>query len=194
MSIFDRTMGMSPEEIERLKPFGFAPGLYSLSCCSNCKEGFTGDKRSWTCRTCAEEMAAAQALIAATQPTRQQKCAELAKKMFPAAEIEPSSCGQGVDVRIYDKPNETRSWYNFDPYEDHEACHALLAAMVSEDSEIDSDEIIFLSKLMKNYSYLWQPGKVEFNAGEVRSIIFRALIADPAIRAEAAWRSIQEAR
>ena len=66
--------------------------------------------------------------------------------------------------------------------------------MVSEDSEIDSDEIIFLSKLMKNYSYLWQPGKVEFNAGEVRSIIFRALIADPAIRAEAAWRSIQEAR
>ena len=74
MSIFDRTMGMTPEEIERLKPFGFAPGLYRHPCCSNCKDQFTGDKRSSTCKECAEE-------IAATQPTREQVRADLAKAM-----------------------------------------------------------------------------------------------------------------
>lgn len=185
MSIFDHTMGMSPEEIERLKPFGFAPGLYLLPCCSNCKGGFTGDKRSSTCRTCAEEMAAAQALIAATQPTRRQKCAELAKKMFPAAEIEPSSSGQGVDVRIYDKPNETRSWYNFDPYGDHEACHALMLWLASQGPVIVASFVMNLAEMTRN-----ERMQMSFEGWQIMGY----LTADPAIRAEAAWRSIQEAR
>ncbi len=60
-------------------------------------------------------------------PTREQMRADLARAMFPTAVIEPSSSGNGVDIRIHDKPNETRSWYDFDPFTDHADYHALVA-------------------------------------------------------------------
>ncbi len=135
-------------------------------------------------------------------PTRQQKCAELARAMgFYIQSISERFKiwrlfdSKGNTVSECGVSSESEAWGDApDYFTNHADCHALLAAMASEDSEIDSNEIVFLSELMKNYSYLWQPGKLEFNAGEVRSIIFRALTADPSVIAEAAWRSIQSTK
>jgi hypothetical protein len=115
------------------------------------------------------------------EPTQQQKCAELAKAMFPTAKIEDSSTG--VDVRVYDKPNETRSWYNFDPYADHEACHALKLWLATDDARWSAFTLALFNELDA------QKIRIEDNYSSRRM-----MTADPAIIAEAAWRSIQSTK
>ena len=55
--------------------------------------------------------------------------AELARAMYPDAVIEPSPTGEGVNIRVYDKPNETRTWYNFDPFTNAADLNALAAEL-----------------------------------------------------------------
>ncbi len=64
-----------------------------------------------------------------------------------------------------------------DPFTNAADNRALVEWLLSEDSDAQFNEIVFLTELMRNYTYLWQPGKVEFNAVEVRGIIFRVLTA-----------------
>lgn len=82
MTVFDRTAEMTAEEIEKLKPFGFAPGSYLHSDCKKCHGEFTGDKYAAICRECAEKLAA-QAPRQHDAFTAEQKrhiCAELARR------------------------------------------------------------------------------------------------------------------
>lgn len=67
--MFDKTQGMTPEEIERLMPFGFAPGLYSHPACPNCGIAYVGDKRASICRECAETLADVAAAAKSQPPT-----------------------------------------------------------------------------------------------------------------------------
>ena len=67
---------------------------------------------------------------------QQRACAELARAMYPTAVIEPSSSGDGVDVRIYDKPNETRSWYGFNPFNSPDASRELVMWLAEQPHEI----------------------------------------------------------
>ena len=65
-------------------------------------------------------------------PDRQHICAELARCIWPEAEIAISP-NSGVDVMIYDKSNETRSWHGFDPFTDAAASRALIAWLATDD-------------------------------------------------------------
>lgn len=128
-----------------------------------------------------------------------EKCYDLARAMFPTAVIEPSSTGDGVDIRIYDKPNETRSWYSFDPFTDHTAYHALVCWL---DAESVRQEIVghvslwhkFAALLLRSVKPDWLMELTTdrlWNAGFIAQLV---LTADIAIIAEAAWRAIQEKR
>ena len=68
-----------------------------------------------------------------TEQRRLTICAELARRMYPDGVIEPSFVGDGVDIRVYDKPNETRTWYNFDPFTNAEDKDALVAWLAADD-------------------------------------------------------------
>ena len=60
--------------------------------------------------------------------------AELARRMYPDGVIEPSFVGDGVDIRVYDKPNETRTWYNFDPFTNAADKDALVEWLAADDA------------------------------------------------------------
>ena len=112
-------------------------------------------------------------LVAIAEPTREQKCADLARAMFPTAVIKPSSIGNGVDIRVYDKPNETRSWYDFNPYKSDEDLRALVKWMAKQrEADRFNDELVSI----------------------IGSTPLQALITPLPVIAEAAWRAIAAER
>lgn len=121
---------------------------------------------------------------AMSEPTQQQKCEDLARAIFPAAVIEPSSSGNGVDIRIYDKPNETRSWDNFDPYENPADCHALVVWLAKQGDKFWG---VFSGHLLD----ATMPFELQ-EYGNFEDVTLAVLTADPAIKAEAAWQAIKE--
>lgn len=85
-NLLDGTMEMTAEEIERLKPFGFAPGWYLHSDCKSCHSEFKGDKYAAICRKCAEKLAAQTPELrgALTTEQKQHICTELARAVAVA--------------------------------------------------------------------------------------------------------------
>lgn len=118
--------------------------------------------------------------------SREQKCADLARAM--GWKLAHHGYGLSPDYPAVPQPRALPN-----PYESAADSPALVAWLLDEDSDAQWNEIVFLSELMKNYSYLWQPGKVGFNAGGVRLIIFRALTAPLNVIADAAWLAITSA-
>ena len=116
-----------------------------------------------------------------SEPTQTEKCADLARVIYPSAEITEAPLG-GVDVRVYDKPNETRSWYGFNPYADHTACHVLLVWLAADDALWDYFESA-LTILLLPANFAYTGAKPDRRA---------MMTADIAIIAEAAWQAIQE--
>lgn len=57
---------------------------------------------------------------------RQQANEAIARRIWPTAEIEMLTRCDFVNVVIFDKPNETRSWRGFDVFEDIYAAHQLV--------------------------------------------------------------------
>ncbi len=113
----------------------------------------------------------------AAMPTRAEMCADLARAMFPTAVIEPSLSGSGVDIRIYDRPNETRSWRDFDPFTSADDKDALVAWLAENDARWKE----FKQELLSDWASSPEQDVVRF-----------ALTAPLETIAEAAWRSIQE--
>ncbi len=116
----------------------------------------------------------------ATMPKRAEMCADLARAM--GWKVIQTSRGfmpispEG-DAQLNYK-TEDFAWATMpDPFAYAADNRALVEWLLSEDSDAQFNEIVFLTELMRNYTYLWQPGKVEFNAVEVRGIIFRVLTA-----------------
>lgn len=68
--------------------------------------------------------------------TGAKECAELAKKIWPSALIERGTTG--VDVFVFDKPNETRSWHDFNPFTDRDSCAELITWLDSNNSQTDA--------------------------------------------------------
>lgn len=115
------------------------------------------------------------------QPTYEQKCKELARAMFPTAVIEPSS--GGVNIRIYDKPNETRSWYDFNPFASAEDSRALVVWLAEDDTRWGNFYAWFAVEALG----------VHHNNSPIDSA--RDMITAPLpVIAEAAWRAIQPAK
>lgn len=75
--------------------------------------------------------------------------AELARAMYPDAVIEPSPTGEGVNIRVYDKPNETRTWYNFDPFTNAADKDALVAWLASQGANCRTKFIKHLARSIK---------------------------------------------
>ena len=57
---------------------------------------------------------------------RQQANAEIAKRLWPSAEVELLPLSQWVNVLIYDKPPDRRSWLGFDVFGDEAAARELV--------------------------------------------------------------------
>lgn len=126
---------------------------------------------------------ALQSFVDATdRPTREQMREDLARAMWPEAEIEPSSTGDDVDIRIYDKPNETQTWYGFDPFTNHADCHALVCWLNQQPDDIRD-------RFNQHYMYtLINPVGTE--SSNIVDVLV-SLASDPVVKAEAAWRAIQ---
>lgn len=116
-----------------------------------------------------------------------EKCTVLARAMFPTAVIEPSS-GNGVNIRIYDKPNETRSWYDFSPYESAEDSRALVL-WLAEDNKRWYRYFIVLEKLVDTPRERME----QLHPQGLFYAILRSFVTAPLpVIADAAWQAIQE--
>ncbi len=126
------------------------------------------------------------------EPTRQQKCAELARAMgfyiqsiserfkiwrlFDSKGNTVSECGVSSEAEAWgDAPN---------PFTDHESCHALMLWLAEQrrNGSGKANWIIFVKTIIPESKYL----------PTVYDIAEAFLTADLAIRAEAAWQSIQK--
>jgi hypothetical protein len=134
----------------------------------------------------------------ATTPTRAEMCATLARAMFPTAVIEPSLSGSGVDIRIYDKPNETRIWRNFDPFANAADNRALVEWLAEQSKDMKSK---FGRLVAQSVSFSWEfEGENgtctlwdHLQDGTLFEDHFVDLLSAPLpVVAEAAWRAIQE--
>ena len=116
------------------------------------------------------------------EPTRQQKCAELARAM--GWRESHKSFGQ----RRFENENGqvilASDWP--DPFTDHEACHALMLWLAEHrrNGSGKANWIIFVKTIIPESKYL----PTVFDIAEA------FLTADLAIRAEAAWLSIQKVK
>jgi len=64
--------------------------------------------------------------------TRAEANIEIAKRLWPNAEVELLPLSKQVNVLIYDKPNETRSWHGFDVFTDRDAAVKAVRALLAE--------------------------------------------------------------
>jgi hypothetical protein len=124
-----------------------------------------------------------------TEPTQAEKCAELAKAMgWAMQEVKPSEfcliAPDGSYGCIHGEPEDIWTCERLpDPYTDHEACHALKVWIAADDALFDV--------AIKN-AWKLSGEKIDSWRGrdDLRVKVF--MTADPAIIAEAAWRSIQK--
>ncbi len=127
-----------------------------------------------------------------TEPTEQERREineALARAMWPEAEIVQSL--SGLDVRIYDKPNETRSWYGVDFTCPGDASRELVLWLAADEKRFD----LFVPQLQQslgifeiNDAMCWDTGtEIVVNLIE---IFRRLLLADPLIIAQAAREAI----
>lgn len=114
---------------------------------------------------------------------QQQACAELARAMYPTAVIEPSSSGDGIDIRVYDKPNETRSWYGFNPFNSPAASRELVLWLAKQ-------EVIIKRRFIANLHPGLSDACVFNNAPIDEDMILEAMAAEPSVIARAACKSL----
>lgn len=113
------------------------------------------------------------------KPAPEQMCADLARAMFPTAVIEPSSSGNGVNIRIYDKPNETRSWYDFNPFESADDSRTLVMWIATQSQDF----------WMSFLDYFFTASGV--NYGTWQATLMRVAMTAPLpVIAESAWKAI----
>lgn len=123
-----------------------------------------------------------------TTEQQREACAELARAMYPTAVIEPSSSGDGVDVRVYDKPNETRSWYGFNPFNSPEASRELVLWLAKQDDDDIHSFICFTLEIVSGDCALgWEHLK---STGIKNEVIMKLLTAPLPAIAEAACKAL----
>jgi hypothetical protein len=96
---------MTPEEIARLKPFGYAPGGYLHPNCGRCGNEFTGDKRAAICHACAVELAD---FTEANPGVTTEECAPLAAALAAVAKLDlnPLATTPEQQIRFWRKDVE----------------------------------------------------------------------------------------
>lgn len=142
------------------------------------------------------DTAALQAFVDATHPTQTEKCAELARAMGWTSKIEGGRFNQRKTLTWY-SPTGSYSPKMPDPFISHSDCHALMVWMAEDETRrhwflwclcTGLDVTITIGTSSRR-----QPPLV---GGDdyclTREQLGRLLTADPAVKAEAAWRAIQE--
>lgn len=94
---------------------------------------------------------------------RQQANAKIAKRLWPTAEVELLPLSQWVNVLIYDKPNETRSWHGFDVFTDEAAARELVQWFFDHTKHGFVEQRTFWDAFRDGRdSYDWHYRKLEF--------------------------------
>ena len=152
--------------------------MISLYNCVNCDAVLTDDElKEHRCSVTIE-------------PTQQQKREDLARAMFPKALITPAAYSDGVDIVIYDKPNETRSWYDFNPFTSAEDSRRLVEWLAADDARWERFVIrlcLFESKPAIQIEYIELFGRRQV---DIVGTAKRLMTAPLPVIAEAAWQAI----
>lgn len=117
-----------------------------------------------------------------SEPTQAEKCAELAKAM---------GWQQGESSGVWFSPKDASEICVFDvppdPFTDHEACHALKVWLAGQGDGLKRDFLVMMECCLYDVN-------MSLNERLSFGFLWDIMTADPAIIAEAAWRSIQSTK